>query len=97
MPRPYTFQGGRSSARSKAARSSTGNEVRRRAGVEPSPDLCSVLRRRERVEESHLAARLDARRRDHPFPAEPGLPVRMFVAPDPKAWRHVSQFVPHLA
>src|SRR5436190_22168899 len=68
---------------------------RRRSRVEPLPDVASVRGWRERIEDGHLAARLDARRRDLRLPLDAGPPVRMLETPDPETGRHVADVDGH--
>ena len=59
------------------------------------PLLISVLLGRERVEEHHLAARLDARRRDRGAPAMARPPVRIVPLPEPEPRRQVADLRAH--
>jgi hypothetical protein len=64
---------------------------RRRAGVEPSPELVGVVGRHECVDKGHVAAGLDARRSHWRLPAKPWFPVRIVRTPDPEARSNVAE------
>jgi hypothetical protein len=66
------------------------DDERRRAGIEACPDLLVVLVRRERVEQRHLAAGLDAGRADVLLPADARPPVGVRKPPDPEAGSDVG-------
>jgi hypothetical protein len=67
------------------------DDRRRRPRIETLPHVACVGRRRERIENQRLAARLDARRRDRRPPIETRTPVRMLGAPYPETRRYISE------
>jgi hypothetical protein len=73
------------------------DDERRRARIEALPDFDGIFRRRKRVEQRDLAARLDAGRRNERFPVEPRNPLGMLDAPKPETGRDVAKLVSHSA
>jgi hypothetical protein len=71
------------------------DDGRRRAGVEPLPDVARSLGWGERVEERDLAVGLDDRGADERLPARLRVPGGVLDPPEPEARRDVSNLLSH--